>query len=267
MREHGQPIEGLKLHRPAADYRRHAAWQPLMGADCSLEQACRLLAAGLASHFVGHTGDSGSAGKQMPRDADDAAEGAASAALKLSAGAAQVEAQRVTPRLLGDECAAAAGAHGGDHAADGSVSGLATAHEPSLGMGLQPCGVGSHSTQLTQMQASPAGLGTLPAANAAAGCLPSSQTRQQQQPQLRAVPGNDAPQAAVDAPERRGGGTEGREDVLHWLRCDAPACQKWRIVSRACYEAYQARIHPNPARLCTGTSRQLGGGCWRFVCS
>ena len=44
-------IDVLKLHRPAAAYTSHPLWQQLSGGHCSFEEACSLLAGGLAADF------------------------------------------------------------------------------------------------------------------------------------------------------------------------------------------------------------------------
>ena len=48
----GEPLEGLKLHRPAAAYTSHPLWAQLAGAHCSFEEACSLLAGGAAEDLL-----------------------------------------------------------------------------------------------------------------------------------------------------------------------------------------------------------------------
>ncbi len=48
----GALFEGLKLHRPAASYTLHPRWAELTGPHCSFEEACSLLAGGVAEDFL-----------------------------------------------------------------------------------------------------------------------------------------------------------------------------------------------------------------------
>ncbi|PRW59404.1 hypothetical protein C2E21_2307 [Chlorella sorokiniana] len=75
-----EPLDTYKLHRPAATYTTHPQWQYLSGGDCSLEEACKLLADhGVAAEFLkpppAAGGQSQGRGQPMPRQGQQGQQG------------------------------------------------------------------------------------------------------------------------------------------------------------------------------------------------
>ena len=86
-----EPLEGLKLHRPAATYTSNPLWAELTGPHCSFEEACSLLAGGTAEDFLeqppaagrrlrgrGRETQAGERQRQRPRQEQQAAAGGGS---------------------------------------------------------------------------------------------------------------------------------------------------------------------------------------------
>ena len=137
-------LEALKLHRPLAAYTSHPLWPLLSGPHCSFEEACSLLAGGLAADFLeqppsGRVSRHGS-GQQA------AAPAAAAAAVRRPAAAQAAAAAAGAPSGAADE-----GAHDGSGSEGRTRSGRRNGHVQPAGrrntiwQGLEPHDSGTYS--------------------------------------------------------------------------------------------------------------------------
>ena len=146
-------IEVLKLHRPAAAYTSHPLWQQLSGAHCSFEEACSLLAGGLAADFLENATSRRASKQTQERPLATPAAAAAAAEEKESATA--------TPAALAAAPAAEAGIQdpsqvkgAGDAVENRSSSAKRTGSRRRSWQGLEPQDSGTYSLRLSASLAS-----------------------------------------------------------------------------------------------------------------
>ena len=157
---HAAQLEALKLHRPAFTYTSHPLWQQLSGAHCSFEEACSLLAGGLAADFLQHA-----ASRRVSRHVQDWQP----AAMQAVAAAAAPAATEVDSNVAsGDE-------ESGGSGSDATTLERAGRPNNTSWSGLEPHDSGTYSLRLSAPVATGAGYTSIPGApavdRATAACL------------------------------------------------------------------------------------------------
>ena len=148
---HAAQVEALKLHRPAATYTSHPRWQQLSGAHCSFEEACSLLAGGLAADFL-----QPAASRRVSRHVQDW-----QPAVMQAIAAAAAPAAADSKVASGDE-------ESGGSGSGGSTPKRAGRPNNTSWSGLEPHDSGTYLLRLSASVATGAGYTSIPGASAVA---------------------------------------------------------------------------------------------------